>query len=68
MGEEPQLELVDLELALALPQPAVWPWATHFTSLGLFSCPSDEWLDYWVSKDPSSSNFMVVEFDLSPRF
>lgn len=66
--KSPREKLVNLRFALALPQPAVWPWATHFTSLGLFPYPSSEYLDYWTSKDLSSSSFMVVEFDLSPRF
>ena len=57
-GEEPQTEIGRCAVPLALPEPAVWPWASFLTSLGLFSYASNEQLDCWICKDPSSCNMV----------
>ena len=42
IGEEPQKEIGGFVVALALPKPALWPWASYLTSLGLFPYRSNE--------------------------
>lgn len=65
IGEEPQKEIGRFAVALALPEPAMWPWASYLTFLGLFPYGSHEQLDCWICKDPSSCHIMVVEFGSS---